>query len=97
MKLKSKNIIIKEENRLKNSIIYLNNLVDKMLINHNHHLESLINTLKLVNPLNILSNGYSLVRKNDKVIKSIQELKENDEVNIKLYEGEFISIEKEIK
>ena len=29
---------------------------------------AIINTLKLINPLNILSNGYSLVKINDKVM-----------------------------
>jgi len=91
------NIINDNHNRLKELIINLNNIVDKQLINTRYNLEHLINTLKLVNPLNILSNGYSLVKYNDKVIKSSKDLKENDEINIKLYDGEVIGIVKEIK
>ena len=90
-------IINTNENKLKELISNLNNIIDKILSNERHNLEYIINTLKLVNPLNILSNGYSLVKLNDKVIKSSKELKENDEINIKLHDGEVIGIVKEIK
>jgi len=91
------NIINNNKNKLKEIVTNLNNLIDKQLSNTRHNLEYIINTLKLVNPLNILSNGYSLVKHNDKVIKSSKDLKENDEINIKLHDGEVIGIVKEIK
>ena len=90
------NLINNNLNKVKEVKINLNNIMEKRLLNIEHNLDNLINTLKLVNPLNILSNGYSLVRKKDKVIKSIKEIKKDDEVNIKLYEGEFIAQVKEI-
>ena len=86
-----------KEQKLDKLIDILNNIIDKKLINTKHNLDYLINTLKLVNPLNILSNGYSLVKHNDKVIKNSKDLKINDEINIKLHEGEIISVVKEIK
>lgn len=91
------NLINDNQNRLKEIVLNLNNLVDKRLNNTKHNLDYLINTLKLVNPLNILSNGYSLVKHNDKVIKDSKNLKVNDEINIKLHNGEIIGIVKEIK
>jgi len=91
------NIINNNQNKIKEIVTNINNLIDKKLNNTRHNLDYLINTLKLVNPLNILSNGYSLVKHNDKVIKSSKDLKKNDEINIKLYEGEIIGIVKEIK
>ena len=90
------NIINKEESKLKEVITKLNNILDKYLNNTKYHLDTLINTLKLVNPLNILSNGYSLVKKNDQVIKSCHDVKVKDIINIKLHEGELVSIVKEI-
>ena len=90
------NLINNNLNKVKEVKINLNNIIEKRLLNIEHNLDNLINTLKLVNPLNILSNGYSLVRKKDKVIKSIKEIKKDDEVNIKIYEGEFIAQVKEI-
>ena len=81
-------------NELKNK---LNNIIDKKIITTKHNLDYIINTLKLVNPLNILSNGYSLVKLNGKVIKSSKDLKLDDKLNIKLYDGEIIAKVEEIK
>lgn len=91
------NIIENNERKLKDIVNNMNIIIDKRLTNTKHNLDYLINTLKLVNPLNILSNGYSLVRVKDKIIKSSKDLKINEEVNVKLHEGEFIGIVKEIK
>ncbi len=91
------NLILNNQNKLKEIVNSLNNVIEKKLSNTKYNLDYLINTLKLVNPLNILSNGYSLVKLEDKLIKSSKDLKINDEVNIKLYEGEIIGVVKEIK
>ena len=69
-----------------NSKYVLNNPMS-MLDSKVHKYELLLNTLELVNPLNILSKGYSVVKSNDKVIKSYKDLKKNDIINIKLHEG----------
>lgn len=91
------NLINNNSNKLKEVVTNLNNIMEKQINSTKYNLDYLINTLKLVNPLNILSNGYSLVRYNDKVIKSSKELKIDDEINIKLYDGEIKGIVKEIK
>ena len=90
-------IINDNKNKLKELVVSLNNIVDKDLNNKKYQLDYLINTLKLVNPLNILSNGYSLVKKDDKIIKSSKDLKKGDKINIKFHEGEIESIVREIK
>ena len=66
---------------------YVLNNPMSMLDNKVHKYELLLNTLELVNPLNILSKGYSVVKSNDKVIKSYKDLKKDDIINIKLHEG----------
>lgn len=50
-----------------------------------------------LNPLNILSRGYSMVKSNDKLIKSSDEVKLGDEIEIKLYKGSLVGTVKEIK
>lgn len=50
-----------------------------------------------LNPLNILSRGYSLVKSNEKIIKSSDEVNQGDEIEIKLYKGSLIGTVKEIK
>jgi len=81
--------IIEDRNKrlinIKNT--YIINNPDNILLQYNNSYELLINKLNLLNPLNILSKGYSVVNKDNKTIKSIKELKVNDKINIKLYEG----------
>ena len=57
----------------------------------------LANTLKLVNPLNILDKGYSLVAKDNKIIKNSDEIEIEDTIQIKLKKGELTAIVKEKK
>ena len=47
----------------------------------------LVNTLKLVNPLGILEKGYSLVTKEEKVVKSSKDLKLHDFLDVRLHDG----------
>ena len=55
--------------------------------NKNKYIE-LVAKLDTLSPLKTLLRGYSIVEKDNKVIKSIEELKINDEVTIKLKDGE---------
>ena len=80
-------IITDNYNKLNELKINMNNIMEKRLLNLNHNLDYLINTLKLVNPLNILSNGYSLVKLEDKVIKNSNDLKINDIIDVKFHKG----------
>ncbi len=50
-------------------------------------LKNIIDKLNLLNPLNILSRGYSITYLNDKALKSIKSVKENDLLQIKLTDG----------
>lgn len=81
--------------KIKSSYILKNpyNLLEKK----KNQFDLMVNTLKLLNPLNILEKGYSVVKVNKKVIKSSQDLKINDKINIKLYEGEVFAKVEEIK
>ena len=66
---------------------YILNNPDNIINNFNNTYELLINKLNLLNPLNILSKGYSVVKKDNKCIKSIDEIDVKDKLNIKLYKG----------
>ena len=46
---------------------------------------NLASRLKLLNPLNILARGYSLIFKNGKTVKNIDDINENDELTINIY------------
>ncbi len=48
----------------------------------------LITKLDTLSPLKTLARGYCLTEKENKIIKSVKQLKQNDEINIKFYDGE---------
>ena len=56
----------------------------------------MINKLDLLSPLNILSKGYSVVSKDEKIIKKAKDLKPDDILNIRMSEGKVSAIVKEI-
>ena len=43
--------------------------------------------LKVLNPLNIMEKGFSVVYKDEKIIKSTNELHEGDVIKIDFYDG----------
>lgn len=57
----------------------------------------LIDKLELLNPINTLKRGYSITYLNNKVITDSINLKEKDQLNIKLHKGEVLVEVKEIK
>ena len=72
---------------LKNNYILNNpNLLykDKMI-----KLDNLIDKLELINPLGVLKRGYSLIYIDNKVLKNIKDVKTNDNLVIKLHDGEI--------
>ena len=81
-------------NNLKDN--YILNNPDKLYIDKKQYLYNLIDKLELINPLNTLKRGYSLVYK-DKLIKSIKEIKKEDILNVRLSDGSIDVIVKEIK
>ena len=81
---------------LENNQKVLKNKIEQILEKKTSDLQYIIQTLRLVNPLNILEKGYSLVKKDGHIIKSTQDIKNNDILDIKLYQGELKVEVKEI-
>ena len=77
---------------LKNNRILIN--PNLLFENKQTKFEHIINKLELLNPLNVLNKGYSVATIDKKVIKSVKDVKTNDEINIRLIDGEIKSIVK---
>ena len=95
-----KNPMLLYENKKQNIDLYfekLNNMMNYRLERTNTKFSNLINKLELLNPLSVLSKGYSVTYKDDKVIKDASKLKKNDSVTIRLYNGLFEAKVEEIK
>ncbi len=74
----------------------LNQTIINKISTDKHQFELLINKLDLLNPLNILSKGYSLVTVDGVTIKDINTLKVNDVLDIRMHKGNVKAIVKEI-
>ena len=66
---------------------YILNNPDSFIIYYNNTYELLLNKLNLLNPLNVLKKGYSVINKDGKTVKDSKDLKVSDNINIKLYKG----------
>ncbi len=89
---KCNNIII---NKIRDLKLKLDKIRSNYIINNpeflykekKDKLEKITEKLILVNPLNILKKGYSLIYVDNKVIKNIKNIKINDKLKIKMYDG----------
>lgn len=92
----SKNI-----NNYRNDIILKENDVHrafKIFIERKRN-ELTLKTEKIINlnPLGILARGYTITKKDEKILRGCEDLKVGDEITTNLYKGNIISIIKEIK
>ena len=51
----------------------------------------LVTKLDTLSPLKTLTRGYTLTEKDNKIVKSANELKQGDEVKLKFYDGEKLA------
>ena len=73
-------------NLLKDNIIKLTN---KNLENNINKINTLKLKLELLNPESILDKGYSIVYKDNEIIKDVSKLKKDDEINIMVKNGKI--------
>jgi exodeoxyribonuclease VII large subunit len=75
----------------------LENQMNDKLSDSKHSLEKLMGILGSLNPLSVVERGYSIVTVNGKVLKSTKNIKNSDEVEIRLADGNFKAAVTEIK
>ncbi len=84
-----KNVTNKKEklNLIKNNYLLTNpELIYK---DKKNMIKSVIEKLELLNPLNVLARGYSIVYFNDESLKSINRVKKDDKILIKVTDGDI--------
>ncbi len=72
-------------NLIKQSYLFEN--PKKMFDNKNILYSNLVNKLEILNPLNTLKRGYTITKKNNKVINSAKELNKEDNIDILFKDG----------
>ena len=56
-----------------------------------HEFYSLISTLDALSPLKVINRGYSIVEKDGKTINSIQNVNKDEQIKIRLNDGNLIT------
>ena len=72
-------------NEIKNSYIFKNPEI--IYQKHIDKLSNILDKLELLNPMTLLNKGYTLTYKEDKIIKSIKQVKKDDKLDIRLSDG----------
>lgn len=65
----------------------LNYIYKRNLENKQNNFTLTINKLELINPLNIMKKGYAITKKNNTIIKSVNELQTNDAITVAFKDG----------
>ena len=80
---------------IENSIIFKEPsiLYENKLKRNNH----LIEKLEILNPLNALKRGYSIIKKDNKCISSVKNVKVKDEIDINIKDGNIKAMVMEVK
>ncbi len=81
--------------KVNNYGIKLDNIKANYILNHpkelyskkEMNLDNLITKLELLNPLSVLKRGYTLTYQNDKIVKSIKSIKLDENLVVKLIDG----------
>lgn len=89
---------------LKNKELIIDNFVDliknnlkSLFLNKEHKIISLEKLLSAYSYKNTLKRGYSVIYKDNKIIKNYNDLKNNDNIDIQLYNGRLKAEIKEVK
>lgn len=94
LQLISRRIFVEPDGNIYNNEIYLSTLKKELVKEMNNILRKeyerykfLFTNLNNLSPLNILEKGYSIIYKNGKLVKSINEINISDNIEIRLKDG----------
>ncbi|MCD7950861.1 MAG: exodeoxyribonuclease VII large subunit [Erysipelotrichaceae bacterium] len=79
--------VINNRQKLNNNINLLIQNIDKLLLNKENQLKQDMISLDALSPLKVMQRGYTLVNKDDRMIKSVKQLKKNDDITIQFFDG----------
>ena len=87
----------KGKEKISNLTITINKEILKILNNNKNRLDTIYVKLDLLNPDNILDKGYSIIYKDNKIVKNINNISKDDNINIVVKNGNIDAIVKGVK
>ncbi|NLL02369.1 MAG: exodeoxyribonuclease VII large subunit [Mollicutes bacterium] len=77
---------------------YVLNNPECLFVDYRNKFNLLLSKLELLNPISVLSKGYSVVKYQNKILKNSKDINKGDVINIRLHQGELeAKIEKVVK
>lgn len=92
LKFSPENRLMINEEKLNSLQSRLNNAVSRKISKCESELNSKIISLENLSPIKVLMRGYSLIYCDDKLVSSAEQLKIDDEINVKLGKGSFQAV-----
>lgn len=83
--------VLQNKNQLETKQKELQHSLKNLIQDRENQLNFNIKLLDAYSPLKVMSRGYSVVYKEDQVVTSVKEIKENDEIAIRMKDGIIIS------
>ncbi len=94
----SEYLIDTRKNNLRVVLDNIRNTTERTLLNKQKNFEIAVSKLDAMSPLKLLSRGYSVAIKNNKIIKSVDCVKEKESIDLRLSDGSInCVIEKVVK
>ncbi len=90
------NKIEKYKKELKNYNDNINKNINHIILIKQNKFKIILEKVEILNPIAILGRGYSITKKDNKVLNSVHNIKVNDELNVKLKDGNILVNVKEI-
>ena len=87
----------KNKDKLSNLYTTLNKEIMNILNNNKNRVDTIKVKLDLLNPDNVLDKGYSIIYKDNKIVKDINSINTNDSINIMVKNGNIDAIVKGVK
>ena len=87
-RLKNPTVVIEEKKQELRLLIYsMNQNMTALMTEKKHALTNLMSLLDSFSPLKVVERGYSIVKKNNLLVKSIKQVKKSDEIQIQVSDG----------
>lgn len=89
--IKSNKVVTKSDNSLVNLKLLLKNSVLNYITNKKHELDLIENIVEMQDPKHVMKKGYSIIRQNNKLIKSISDINKDEVIENIFVDGKTIS------
>ena len=82
-------VLNEKKQNLANFSSYVNELYQKMIFNKKTDISKIMTKLEALNPISVIKRGFAYAKINDRTIKSVNDVKTGDVINITVCDGDF--------